>query len=154
MRQSDIFSIIIIATVGTLAAYFAVNSLLGDPNLQSVQFKTIEGISSDLEDPDSELFNSGAINPTVEVYVGDCEDVDQNGILSKEELIACGKITEGDVDKTEFYYCPDGTAVLDMTLCPDNRSDDSGNGSDDSGQDDGGGDDSDSGDDDSDSGDE
>ena len=47
MKQSDIFSIIIIATVGTLATYFAVNSLLGGPNLQSVKIKTINPISAE-----------------------------------------------------------------------------------------------------------
>lgn len=121
MKQSDVFSIIIIATVGTLAAYFAVNSFLGDPNMQSVRFKTIESISSSLADPDPELFNSSAINPTVEVYVGDCEDVDRNGILSKEELIACGEITEEEAEEVETFTCLDGTEVLDVSTCPENQ---------------------------------
>lgn len=124
MKQSDIFSIIIIATVGTLGAYFGVNSFLGDPNLQSVQLKTIDAISATLEEPDPELFNSSAINPTVEVYVGDCEDVDQNGIISKEELVACGKITEEEAEKAETFYCDDGTEVLDVSTCPENKDDD------------------------------
>ena len=117
MKQSDIFSIIIIATVGTLASYFGVNAFLGDPNLESANVKTIEAISPDLETPDSELFNPAAINPTVEVYVGDCEDVDQNGILSKEELIACGKVTEEEI--SDFVLCPDGeTYAKDSSQCP------------------------------------
>ncbi len=44
-----------------------------------------------LQAPDPEIFNAGAINPTIEVYVGDCEDIDQNGILDMAELIACGR---------------------------------------------------------------
>ncbi|MDO4967432.1 MAG: hypothetical protein Q4E70_01545 [Candidatus Saccharibacteria bacterium] len=118
MKQSDIFSIIIIATVGTIAAYFAVNSFLGDPNLRSVQIKTLEDISSSLSAPDPELFNSSAINPTVEVYVGDCEDVDQNGILSREELVACGKEEAQDEDDdSTILYCPDGTITTNLSLC-------------------------------------
>lgn len=123
MKQSDIFSIIIIATVGTIAAYFAVNSFLGDPSLLSVQIKTLEDISPALATPDSELFNPDAINPTVEVYVGDCEDIDQNGILSKEELIACGKEeadTDEDDNNNKILYCPDGTVTTDLSLCPSN----------------------------------
>ena len=127
MKQSDVFSIIIIATVGTLAAYFAVNSFLGDPNLRSVQIKTLQDITPSLAAPDPELFNANAINPAVEVYVGDCEDVDQNGILSHEELIACGKETEDEEESDEnggsnqTLYCQDGSSTTDINLCPENR---------------------------------
>lgn len=129
MKQSDVFTILIVAVVGTIAAYFGVNALLGDPNKQSVSFNTIDDITATLSAPDSELFNPDAINPTVEVYVGDCEDVDQNGILSTEEMIACGKITEEDVEKTEVKYCADGTSVLDASTCPENKEKNSSNSS-------------------------
>lgn len=117
MRQSDIFSIIIIAAAGTLFSYFLVNSLLGDPNLEMVNVKTIQEISPAIDAPDSELFNPDAINPTVEVFVGECEDIDQNGILSRDELIACGKVSEDDKSDTELVFCSDGTAVTDVSLC-------------------------------------
>lgn len=117
MRQSDIFSIIIIAAVGTLFSYFLVNSLLGDPNLEIVNVKTIQEISPAIDTPDSELFNPDAINPTVEVFVGECEDIDQNGILSRDELVACGKVSEDDKSDTELVFCSDGTAVTDVSLC-------------------------------------
>lgn len=118
MKQSDIFSILIIASVGTLISYFVVNSFLGNPDLQYANIKTIEAISPDLEEPDSELFNPAAINPTVEVFVGECQDVDGNGILSREELIACGKIVEEKTNEDQAtYHCPDGTAVTDLSIC-------------------------------------
>ena len=120
MKQSDIFSIIIIATVGTLFSYFSVNSFLGDPDLEMVNIKTIQEITPSIDSPDPELFNPGAINPTVEVFVGECEDLDQNGILSRDELIACGKITEDQQD-TEYVFCADGAAVTDIALCPENK---------------------------------
>jgi hypothetical protein cdiviTM7_02684 len=88
MKQSDIFSIIIIATVGTLATYLGINSLLGDPNLRSEKIKTIEPISAELKEPDSELFNPDAINPTVEVYIGDCNESVMN-LLTPEERKKC-----------------------------------------------------------------
>ena len=116
MKQSDIFTVIIIATVGTLVAYFGVNSLLGDPNMQSVKVKTIDVIEASVETPDPELFNFAAINPTVEVYVGDCEDVDKNGLLSKEELIACGKVDKDTVK--DLVFCADGSAVEKAEDCP------------------------------------
>lgn len=125
MKQSDIFSIIIIATVGTLVAYFAVNSFLGDPNLKSENITTIDAISASVLEPDPEFFNAAAINPTVEVYVGDCEDIDHNGILSREELIACGKITEEqkpeDANEENLSKCADGSLTDDINKCPENQ---------------------------------
>lgn len=90
MKQSDIFSIILVASVGTLAAFFICQSIMGNPDEASTKFKALnEVISQKLISPDPEVFNSTAINPTVEVYVGECEDVDQNGILDETELKAC-----------------------------------------------------------------
>ena len=93
MKQSDIFTIIIIASIGMVAAFFASNALLGNPDELSMKHKTITPISTEIVEPDPETFNLDAINPTVEVYVGQCEDVDQNGILDRAELVACGKAT-------------------------------------------------------------
>ena len=92
MKQSDIFTILVVATVGVVVSSFLVNMLLGDPNTKSVTFKTIEVIEATLASPDPEVFNSEAINPTIEVYVGDCVDQDQNGQLDEAELIACGRV--------------------------------------------------------------
>ena len=93
MKQSDIFTIIIIASIGMVGAFFASNALLGNPNELMLKHKTISQITPELVAPDPETFNQDAINPTVEVYVGQCEDVDQNGILDRAELVACGKAT-------------------------------------------------------------
>ncbi len=92
MKRSDIYSLILVAGIGTLAAFFACNAILGDPNEAKVEFTTVSTVlTSDLASPNEEIFNSTAINPTIEVYVGDCEDIDQNGMLDKAELIACGR---------------------------------------------------------------
>ncbi|MBQ3309611.1 hypothetical protein IJG78_02950 [Candidatus Saccharibacteria bacterium] len=91
MRQSDIFTIIIVGTVGTVVAAILCNLILGDPNDKSVTFKTVKVVEASLAQPDPEVFNVEAINPTVEVYVGECEDIDQDGQLNEAELVACGR---------------------------------------------------------------
>ena len=92
MKQSDIFTLILIASVGTVAAFFVCNTIMGDPDEAKVQFKALSSVvSKDLKTPDAEIFNPAAVNPTVEVYVGDCEDIDQNGILDQAELLACSE---------------------------------------------------------------
>lgn len=100
MKQSDIFTLVLIAGIGTLAAFFLCNAIMGDPDLATTNFKTLTHvIDNKLVSPDPEIFNGSAINPTIEVYVGDCEDIDQNGLLDMAELVACGR-EEAPVDAT------------------------------------------------------
>lgn len=104
MRQSDIFTVIAVAVVGVLVSSMLLNMILGNPDEKSVSFKTVEVIEATLETPDPEVFNPEAINPTVEVYVGDCVDQDQNGELDEAELIACGRAdasSSGTTDSEE-----------------------------------------------------
>ena len=98
MKQSNIITVIIIATIGAVASFFACKALVGDPDEASVKFKNIKVISSDLDQPDPEVFNSYAINPTVEVKIGDCEDSDKNGIIDENERKICGSKADGGSD--------------------------------------------------------
>lgn len=103
MKQSDIFTLISIATIGVIASFFACNAIMGNPDEKSVSFKRpVETISNSVAEPDPEVFNVAAINPTIEVYVGDCEDTDQNGVLDNEELKACGReVEEGTGEESD-----------------------------------------------------
>lgn len=115
MKQSDIFTLILVAGVGTLASFFVCNALLGDPNEASTKFTRLtQVISAELTEPDPEIFNSTAINPTIEVYVGDCEDIDQNGILDMAELVACGREEAPETDE-EGEGSAEGDAATEGT---------------------------------------
>jgi len=70
MKKSDIAMIILIASVSVLIAYFGAQAILGDVRNESVQVKTIEPITTEVAEPDPTVFNSNAINPTVEVIIG------------------------------------------------------------------------------------
>jgi hypothetical protein len=70
MKKSDIAMIILIAAVSMMLAYFGAQAILGDAQNESVQVKTIERISTEVTEPDPSVFNSNAINPTVEVIIG------------------------------------------------------------------------------------
>lgn len=92
MKQSDIWSLVLIAGIGTLVAFFVCKAIMGNPDDATVDFKKLRGVvPTAVVAPNPEVFNSTAINPTVEVYVGGCEDLDQNGILDPEDLMACGR---------------------------------------------------------------
>lgn len=70
MKKSDIAMIVLIISISVLVAYFIAKSVIGDVANQSVTVKTAEEISSKLAKPDEAVFNSNAINPTVEVTIG------------------------------------------------------------------------------------
>jgi hypothetical protein len=70
MKKSDIAMIILIASISVLVAYFVAKAVIGDVRNESVKVKTAEAISTDVVQPDTTVFNSNAINPTVEVIIG------------------------------------------------------------------------------------
>ena len=70
MKKSDIAMIILIASISMLVAYFAAKGLVGDVKSQSVKVKTAEPINATVDQPDPTIFNTNAINPTVEVIIG------------------------------------------------------------------------------------
>ncbi len=79
--KTDLASSIGVAIVGVLLAYFICNLFVGP--IEDVTVKTVDAsLSTDIAEPNPEIFNYRAINPTVEVYVGnsdDCAVLDENG---------------------------------------------------------------------------
>lgn len=70
--KTDLATAIIAAIAGVIISYFVCNLLTGE--ISSVEVKTIQSdISADVDDPSPEVFNYKALNPTVEVYVGNCD---------------------------------------------------------------------------------
>ncbi len=72
MKNTDIALIAIIAIVSVGVSYFVGNMIFGDPNDRVENLSYIDVIDSNLELPDADTFNASALNPTVEVYVGNC----------------------------------------------------------------------------------
>ncbi len=70
MKNSDVAILVIIASISVLVAYFVADAVIGKPSHQTVTVKTIAPISANVETPDPSIFNKNAINPTVEVNIG------------------------------------------------------------------------------------
>ncbi len=76
--KKDLATAIGTALIGAIAAFFICNLFLGP--IEEVEFKTVDSsVSADLLTPSPEVFNYRSLNPTVEVYVGNCQDVNQYG---------------------------------------------------------------------------
>lgn len=72
MKKTDIALVILIAAISVIGAYWLGNLFLADPAESVVVVPYIEEVSATVTQPDEETFNAQALNPTVEVYVGDC----------------------------------------------------------------------------------
>ncbi len=74
MKSTDIAMIILIAAISVGAAYGLVSALpFLKSSSESVQVKTIDEYSSTMSDPDPDVFNKDAINPTVDITIGDTQ---------------------------------------------------------------------------------
>lgn len=81
MKKTDIATLILIASLSVIAAYFIADAVLGRPSAESVKVKTVESISSEVASPDASVFNKDAINPTVEVIIGG-QSTDTNSVAN------------------------------------------------------------------------
>lgn len=83
--KTDLFTSIVAAVLGVGVSFLICNVLL--PEIEPVSFKKLSNASSDysLTEPDVNVFNYRALNPTVEVYVGDCTEYDSFGNCIDEQ---------------------------------------------------------------------
>ena len=82
----DMFTAIGVAIGGVIIAFFVTNLLFQEPEPYSVPIIDTSASSTadnfdyaNLSEPDNEVFNYDALNPTVEVYVGECDEYDSDG---------------------------------------------------------------------------
>lgn len=78
MMKKDLFTSIAVAIIGVLIAFFVCNIFVGPIEDATVKEITTS-VDTSLTEPNPEVFNYEALNPTVEVYVGDCAEYDANG---------------------------------------------------------------------------
>ena len=71
MKKTDIAMIVLIAGFSVLVSYLVINSLAqGGFSEQTYEVKETSPISKEYVKPSSDIFNSEAINPTVQINIG------------------------------------------------------------------------------------
>lgn len=104
MIKTDLATAIGATIFGVLVSFFVCNLFIGP--IEDVAVKTVDSnINADLVDPDKEIFNYKALNPTVEVYVGSCIEYNANGecieILEDEDIIEEDNLPEENSNTEE-----------------------------------------------------
>ena len=75
MKKTDLAMIILIASLSVLFAYLIVGAIpILKPSDKQVMVKTIVEYKSDISEPNKEIFNRDAINPTIDVMAGGSSD--------------------------------------------------------------------------------
>lgn len=69
MKKTDIAMIILIATVGVMVSFFVVKAILGGESTELKKVQTIDEITTEMPEVNDRIFNSNAINPSVEVEI-------------------------------------------------------------------------------------
>ncbi len=96
--KTDLLMSIFAAVLGVVIAFFVTNLFIGP--VKDFSYKTIEStVDADLTDPDPEIFNYQALNPTVEVYVGECKEFSQYGECVETETYLEESSTEGTINQ-------------------------------------------------------
>ncbi len=67
MKKNDIASLVLIAAIAGVIAYFVANAVVGQPKNNPVQVEKVTPIQATFPTPDSRVFNDKAIDPTVEI---------------------------------------------------------------------------------------
>jgi len=76
MKQRDIFIIVAAAIVAGLFSLIISNLLFGGSKTYNLTAPQIEPISTEFITPDSRYFNDDAIDPTVDIQIGDTTNPD------------------------------------------------------------------------------
>ena len=71
MKKTDVAMIILIATISVLASFFITKAVMGTPSEDTKKAQTIEAIDPTIEQPDTAIFNSEAINPAIKIELND-----------------------------------------------------------------------------------
>lgn len=69
MKKSDIMTIVAVSLTSVLIVFFVARSIFGDIYRGTAKVRVMRRITAEIVEPDPEVFNERAINPTVRVQI-------------------------------------------------------------------------------------
>ena len=91
MKRTEIAMIILVASLSMILTFTLAQSLLGDKIKRKASVEYTSAVSEDLVEPSKRIFNSEAINPTVEV----CVESDNNNNTTTAPEDATNDVCKG-----------------------------------------------------------
>lgn len=71
MKKNDLALLALIVSLTLVISFLLVKALFGEPQQAGVKVEKIEPISAQITQPSNQIFNRGAINPTVVIQIGE-----------------------------------------------------------------------------------
>ena len=71
IKQGDIAMIVLVTAISLVVAYLVSGVLINSPDSRSTPVEIAIPISAEFAEPDPEIFNDNAINPTELIKIGD-----------------------------------------------------------------------------------
>lgn len=71
MKKTDIAMLVFVVALSGLVTYLIASALMGGSKQYSAQITEVEAISDMVVQPNSSVFNKEAINPAIQIKVGD-----------------------------------------------------------------------------------
>ena len=110
MKNSEIALVILVAIVSVVASYFICNAIMGDANELVEKISYVKTVDTAISEPSTNDFNTYMTNPTVDVYIGDCDKKTQvfneatRTCVNKDDIVSGG---DEDKDKDKEKNKPD-----------------------------------------------
>lgn len=70
MKKNDIALLVLVVSISLVASYFILNKLLGNPSEDTKAVEQVPKISAKVPEAPDTIFNKNAINPTVQIKIG------------------------------------------------------------------------------------
>ena len=71
MKKTDIALLILIVALSGLITYFIANALLGSQKQLTAKVTEVQPVKSSIVMPEESVFNANAINPAIQIKIGD-----------------------------------------------------------------------------------
>lgn len=70
MKKNDIAQMILVVGLSAMAAFLVTTKLITGPKSRSTKVEVVEKISSDFPAADTRIFNANALDPTIDITIG------------------------------------------------------------------------------------
>ncbi|MDR0979644.1 MAG: hypothetical protein LBM12_00590 [Candidatus Nomurabacteria bacterium] len=102
MKKVDIIVCFALAVLSAILAVVVTRAIFGEPEKATAIIEQVEAIPAGVTQPDPLIFNNKAIDPTIEVCIG---DMNQGSEISQEDCYGQFEVVDPTCDPEENPAC-------------------------------------------------
>ena len=102
MKKTDIIVCFALAILSAILSVVVTRSIFGEPEKAVASIEQVDAIPSEVASPDPLIFNDKAIDPTVEVCIG---ELNQGSEISQEDCYGQFEVVDPNCDPETNPFC-------------------------------------------------